>query len=421
MSVQTADPPNPLSLEHIADPFPTYHELLDHHPIFWHEPTQSWIVSRYEHVRALLRDNKRVWTIQQQEQIGPVLGDAVTLLALDGKEHTAQRGRITPFLHGAGLERFAVTVEDQVQALLGTILEREHAAIAAGERQRGEIDLVKEFTAVYPVSVVAAMMGVSIEDYATVQRWYNAFLSYGSNIAGDPEVFAQGMQAKHEFGEYILPIIAERRRSPTGEDLITRLCHYEYDGRSMTDEEIRAFLALVLLAGGETTDHQLAALMHTLARHPKQLREVQEDRTLVEATLAEGMRYCAIVQFFQRTVRDDMEFEGFQFKQGHRLTLMLAAANHDPRRFDDPDEFNIHRSDNRSAVAFTGNADHVGFGGGRHICLGAQLAKREMEIAMNFLLDRVTDVKLKDGYEPRYAPSPFMRSLLNLDLTFEPA
>jgi cytochrome P450 len=420
MAVHTVDPPDILSIENIADPFPSYRVLRDDFPIFWHENTQSWAVSRYEHVRALLRDNKRICTIQQQEQIGPVLGDAVTLLALDGREHVAQRSRVSPFLHGAGLERFASTVEDRVDALLGELVDREKRAIAAGQRSRAEIDLVGEFTSKYPVEVVAAMMGVAIEDYATVQRWYNAFLNYGSNIGGDPKVYEEGMRAKEEFGAYILPIIAQRRQDPSGEDLITRLCHYEYDGRSMTDEEIRAFLALILLAGGETTDHQLAAMMHTLVRHPDQLAEVQNDRSLVDAALAEAMRYCAIVQFFQRTVREDMEFDGFQFKAGQRLTLMLAAANHDPRRFEEPDEFNIHRTDNRVSSAFTGAADHVGFGGGKHVCLGAQLAKREMEIAFTYLLDRVTDLRLADGYVPRYAPSPFMRSLLNLELTYTP-
>ena len=420
MSVTKPELPNPLSPEHLADPFPGYRTLRDHFPIVWHEPTQSWMLSRYEHVRPMLRDNTNWSTEHMQEQLGACLGDAPTLTAMDGRAHTAQRSLVSPFLHSAGLEGFRSAISDRARALLDPIFERERGAVASGERERGELDLVGEFSALYPVDVVAAMMDLPDTDYGDLQRWYNAFIQFVGNIAQDPELVERGLTAKQEFGDYILPLIADRRAQGDGEDLISQLCRSEVGGRVMTDEEIRTFLALVVLAGGETTDHQIAALLHALAEHPDQLQELQEDRSLMDATLAEGMRYCSIVQFIQRTAREDVEVDGHEFPAGTKVTLMLAAANHDPRRFEDADEFSIHRTDNSVSRAFTGSSDHVGFGGGRHQCVGSHLSQAESEIALTMLLDNATDIRLADGWEPSYAFLPFIRSLLDLRLTYSP-
>ncbi len=380
----------------------------------WHEPTQSWMLSRYEHVKPMLRDNKRFSTHHMQEQLGACLGDAPTLTAMDGREHTAQRSLVSPFLHSGGLDRFSETISERAAALLDPLLQRGRGS------ERAELDFVREFSSVYPVDVVAAMLDLPDADYSKLQGWYNAFIAFVGNIAQDPALIEAGLEAKRTFGEYILPLIAERRAAGDGDDLISMMIRSEVGGETLDDEEIRTFLALMLLAGGETTDHQIAALLYTLARHPDQLQELQDDRSLMDAAMAEGMRHCAIVQFIQRTVMEEIDVDGFTFPEGSKVTLMLAAANHDPRRFEEAGRFNIHRTDHSISKAFTGSAEHVGFGGGRHQCVGSHLSKREVEIAMNLLLDNATDIRVADGFEPSYAFLPFIRSLTALDLSYTP-
>jgi pulcherriminic acid synthase len=159
--------------------------------------------------------------------------------------------------------------------------------------------------------------------------------------------------------------------------------------------------------------------MLALVEHPEQLEALQSDRSLMDATMAEGMRYATIVRFMQREAREDFDLDGRHVTAGQRVTLLLSSANRDPRRFDEADRFDIHRTDHSVSKAFTGNAEHVGFGGGRHVCLGARLSKREVEIALGLLLDRGTDFRLADSFTPRYE-GLMIRTLPNLKLSYQP-
>ncbi|MHB8692204.1 MAG: cytochrome P450 [Solirubrobacteraceae bacterium] len=420
MAVQAPDVPNPVAPDHVVNPWPGLTALRDTYPIVWHELTQSWLVSRYEHVRPILRDVKRFGTPHMAQLLNLYLGDAPTFTEMEGSEHTHRRGLVAPFFAANGVARFTEVIERQARAGLEPLFERERQAIAGGLRARGEIDFVTEFSSQYPVDVVGDMMALPDRDYGKLQRIYNAFINAVGNIAGDPVIHETGLRAKDEFRDYILPLIAERR-SGEGDDLISLLCSSELDGRSMTDEEIRSFLALIVLAGGETTDHQLGFLIAALAQFPEQQQALREDRSLMERALAEGMRYCGTVQFIQRTALEDVELEGFSFAEGTRLTLLLAAANRDPRRFKEPDKFDIFREDLDMGKAFSGAAEHTGFGGGRHICLGSHLARSEMEIALGLLLDNTSSFRLVDGFVPSPKPDAvFVRALPSVKLSFDP-
>lgn len=412
---------NPLAPQHLVDPWRDYEILRDHHPILWNEATQSWLVSRHEHIHPLLRDNRRLTHEYSQEQMGVMLGDARTMTSMEGVEHSARRALVAPYFFASGLDRFSTTIERRAGALLEPLLQRERAAVAAGQRPRASIDFVTEFSARYPVDIMATVMGLPGGDFDKFREWYTAFIDSLANLTGDPELLRRGLAAKKEFGEYILPIIAERRVAGPSDDLISQLCAAEVvDGDRMDDEDIRSFLALMLTAGGETTDHQLSALLYALVTHPDQLHELHEDRSLITAAMAEGMRYCAIIRFIQREVREDFDLDGTTITAGSRVTLLLSSGNRDPRRFAEPDRFDIHRTDNSLTRAFAGNPDHVGFGGGRHVCLGAQLSKREVEIALNLFLDHADDIRLAEGFEPSWG-GLLVRSLPSLRLTYQPA
>lgn len=410
--------PDLLSAENLANPWPGYQILRDHYPVFWHEPSQSWVISRYEHIKPLVKD-PRLTHEYLQEILGVFLGDAPVMVAMEGRQHAARRKLVGPFLNGKGLDAFAATIERQARTTLEPVLERERAAVAAGSRERGGMDFVTEFSRVFPVSVMCDLMALPPEDHHKFEDWYNAFILCLGNIQGDPQLFEDGMRAKWEFGEYMLPLIA-LRRGGDGEDLISALCRAEPDGDGvpMDDEEIRTMAALMLLGGAENTDHQLAQLVHALVEHPEQLQALREDRSLMPAAIAEGLRFNGIVQFIQRLAVEDVDVDGVTIPKGAMVTMFFASGNRDSRRFADPDHFDMFRTDNDVTKAFGGNAEHLGFGGGPHVCLGMQTTKLELEIAVNLLLNNTSDLRLADGYQPRWT-GVLSRALSNLELTYE--
>lgn len=410
-------PPDLMQLLTMQDPWPAFALLREHHPVFWDEVSQSWLVSRYEHLRSLLRGQSLSFEYVQ-EQLGTFVGDGKLLVAMEGAEHASRRRLINPFFRGAGLAQYAETIEHRARTFLDPVWAREQSATSQGEKRRGEFDLVSEFTALYPVDIIADIMALPAPDYARFRQWYAVLFACLGNFTGDPEVTRKGVQTKIEVGEYLLPLIAERRDA-AGDDLISQLSRADGDGDRMTDEDIRSFLMMMLMAGGETTDHQIAMMMNTLIRHPDQLEALRADRSLMDAAIAESVRYDAIVRAIQRESLEDIELEGVTIPAGARVTLLLGAGNRDPRQFDHPEQFDIFRTDNPTAKAFGGSADHIGFGAGRHFCLGSQLARQEITIALNMILDHATDIRLANGFEPHW--EGFMiRSLPSLKISYTP-
>jgi cytochrome P450 len=415
----TSAPPVPdlLSPEHVADPWPGLAVLRDHYPAHWDEATESWLISRYEDIRPL---NRACGPGQiGQELLGQYLADDTTVfLAMDGTDHRRRRALLAPYFARGGVENLHTMIERRARALLEPVFERERRAIAAGERERGEMDFVNDFTARFSIDVMTDMLGLPIDDYERIHAWFHAWLGAEGNIGGDPERIARARWANEDFGRYILPIIAERRTSDAN-DLISWMGRAELDGFALGDDEIRSIAALMILGGGETTDHQLAWVMHELVTHPEQQRALVEDRGLMDRVLAEGMRYCSIVQYIAVPAVEDVEVAGVSIEKGSTLALVLAAGNHDPRRFERPDEFDIHREDLDPRKAFAGSADHLGFGAGPHFCIGSHLSKAEQEIALDVFFEHASDVRLAEGFEPRADPdAPFVRSLPSLKLSF---
>jgi pulcherriminic acid synthase len=410
-----------MSPEHIEDPFSGVEVLREHHPIIWHEPTQSWLISRYETIRQVLRDH-RYWSTDHMKAVRHrYLGDAPVLTEMEGAEHAHRLDLVAPFFAANRVARLEPVIERRARALLEPLLERERRAVAAGERRRGELDFVTEFSAIYSREVIADILGLPERDRSQLPGWCHDWLRAAGNIAADRRIDQRGQDAKEAFGAYILPLIGERRRWGEGEDLISHLCRSEIDGRAMTDEEIRSFLALIVFAGGDTTDHQLGFIVHTLAENPEQQRALAEDRSLMDRMLAEALRYCAMVQFIQRTARADVEVDGVAVKAGAKVTLMLGSGDRDPGRWECPAEFRPERGDHDYTKAFTGGAEHVGFGGGGHLCLGTHLAKAEMEIALNLLLDHARDIRLAEGFVAHaHSDAVFLRALPSVKITFQP-
>ncbi|GAA0367365.1 cytochrome P450 [Microbispora corallina] len=405
MASDAAGAPDILSPEFAADPYPAYEVLRSDFPLLWHEATRSHVISRYADVERALKDP--VFTNRNYDwQLEPVHGR--TILQMDGREHAAKRALVTPAFRGRALaDRFMPVIERVGDELIG--------AFAAD----GRVDLVEGFSTRFPIRVIVDMLGLPPGDHELFHRWYTAIVAFISNLAQDPEVAEAGLRTKEELEAHVLPIV-ERRRAEPGDDLLSTLCTAEIDGVRMSDEEIKSFVSLLLAAGGETTDKAITCLVRNLLDHPGQLAAVRADRSLIDRAFAETMRYSPVVQMVMRQPDADVELSGGTIPAGSTVTCLLAAANRDPARYDRPDEFDLFRTDLDVARAFTAGANHTAFALGRHFCVGAQLARAEVNVGVGRLLDVAPDLRLAPGFTP-VDTGVFTRAPERLLVEFTPA
>jgi pulcherriminic acid synthase len=359
--------------------------MREHYPLIWHEPTKSYIISRYEDVSHAFRD-QAFTTANYDWQLEPVHGR--TILQLDGREHSVRRALVAPAFRGSELQdKFLPVIERNARELID------------GFREAGSADLVTDFATHFPVNVIVDMLGLDKADHERFHGWYTSIIAFLGNLSGDAGVTAAGLRTRDEFAAYMIPIIKARRASP-GDDLLSALCAAEIDGTQMNDEDIKAFCSLLLTAGGETTDKAVASLFSNLLQHPDQLAAVREDRDLIPRALAETLRHTPPVHMIMRQPSQDVTVSGGTIPAGSTVTALIGAANRDDHRYQEAARFDIFRTDLDTVNAFSAAANHLAFALGRHFCVGALLAKTEVEVATNQLLDAMTDVRLADGFRP---------------------
>jgi cytochrome P450 len=399
--------PDILSPEFATNPYPAYAVMREKEPLIWHEATQSYIISRYEDVERVFKDKNAEFTTDNYNwQIEPVHGK--TILQLSGREHAVRRALVAPAFRGRELqEKFMPVIERNSRELIDAF------------RHSGSADIVSDYATRFPVNVIADMLGLDKADHARFHGWYTAVIAFLGNLAGDPEVTAAGERTRVEFAEYMFPIIRERRDNP-GDDLLSSLCTAEVDGVRMNDEDIKAFCSLLLAAGGETTDKAIASILANLLLHPDQLAAVREDRSLIPAAFAETLRYTPPVHMIMRQSATDVQVTGGTIPSGATVTCLIGAANRDEQRYREPDRFDIFRDDLTTTSAFSAAADHLAFALGRHFCVGALLAKAEVETGVSQLLDAMPDLRLADGFDP-VEQGVFTRGPQSLPVRFTPS
>jgi pulcherriminic acid synthase len=397
--------PDLLSEEFAADPYSAYRVLRERAPLLWHEGTRSFVISRYEDVARAFRDP--VFTTANYDwQVAPVHGR--TILQLSGREHSVRRALVAPAFRGEELRtRFLPVIEENARTLIDDF------------RNAGKVELVGQFSTRFPINVIVDMLGLDRADHDRFHIWYTAIIAFLGNLAQDPEVAAAGERTRAELAAYMLPIVRQRRENP-GDDLLSRLCLAEIDGTRMSDEDIKAFVSLLLAAGGETTDKAISAVMANLLAHPGQLAAVRADRGLIARAFAETLRYSPPVHMIMRQPDADVRVAGGTIPAGSTVTCLIGAANRDPDRYRDPDRFDLFRDDLTVAGAFSAAADHLAFALGRHFCVGALLAKSEVEVGVGMLLDAMPDARFADGFVP-VEGGVFTRGPVELPLEFTPA
>jgi cytochrome P450 len=343
----------------------------------------------YEECQTVLTHPDTFSSSIYDQVMGPVMGR--TLLELEGAEHRASRALVSPSFRTALLERWRTEL---VEVVVHELIDR--------FAPRGRAELAREFTFAFPVQVIARIMGLPRQDYPRFQRLSIELL----NVVYDWE---RGLAASAELKAYLVEILAERRRHPQ-DDLISTLAESEIDGARLTDDEIFAFLLLILPAGVETTYRAAGNLLVALLTEPALLAQLRADRGLLRGAFEEALRWePPITTVVRRAVRD-CELGGVAIPVGTTVSVSVAAANRDPARYADPDRFDPTRR----------NVAHLTFGGGPHLCLGMHLARMEGTVAIDALLDRLPDLRLDPTAPAPHVVGVAFRSPAALPVEFTP-
>ncbi len=384
------------------DPFPLYKRLRDYRPIFRDRFHGRWALSRYDDIVAVFQDNERYdralykpdgpYKFGERSVFGPNI-----LEYGNSQRHRWMRNIVADQFVGNRLQGFLPYIELIARELLDTISQKAADDIAKGFADVGEVELVSQFSNQFPVRVISNMLGLPRHDEDTFVSWYQRLIAG----MGSGQYYVDGIHARDEIWDYLEPIIEERTRNP-GDDLVSRIVTAELQGQRMNVEEVKGFVALLLAAGGDTTDKAIANMWyHMLYTRPDQFGEVRQDHSLWTNVFTEMMRYDPVVHVQGRRTTCEVELYDEVLPERAPVTLHLAAGNRDERVFKDPDTYDIFRDDLhmgrelRSGRYPDGRAGHLGFGMGQHFCMGYAMARQEAIIASTRLCEAMKNPRPK--------------------------
>jgi cytochrome P450 family 142 subfamily A polypeptide 1 len=290
--------------------------------------------------------------------------------------------------------------EPRIRAVCKELIER--------VMERGACDFVHDLAAPLPMIVIGDLLGVEPEDRDLLLRWSDDMIC-GLSTSAAPELLQRASDAFAEYADYHRRVVADRRARPR-DDLLSVVVHAEIDSQRLSDEDVLQESLLILVGGDETTRHVLSGGMEQLIRHPDLRRALTSDLTGVPIAVEEMLRWVTPIQNMNRTATRDVTLHGERIHEGDKLLLLYASANRDPRQFRDPDVFDPARAPN----------DHVAFGFGTHYCLGASLARLELRVFFEEVLQRLPDLELAtDGPLPR-RPANFIVGIETMPVVWQP-
>jgi len=374
----------------IADPYPVLERVRESERVFYDEERERWFIGRHADVRACLRDKRlgrNFRHVLAPEEIGvPPLDprwqafwdvERWSLLWIEPPEHTRMRKLVA----AAFTPRAVEALRDPARQLAEELLEPLTEA--------GELDVLYDFAQPYSIAVICHMLGVPLDRHRDLLDWSHRMVKmYEFDVPEEAAVAAN--RAASEFRDYVHELILERRASPR-EDMVTALVEARVDGGRLSDDEIVSTVIVLLNAGHEATVNTLGNGMLAFARRPDQWRRVVSGEVPAAAAAEEMIRYDPPLQLFERWVlTDDVAIGDVPIPRGAKIAMLFGAANRDPRVFAQPDEFDVGREN---------AAEHIGFGGGIHVCIGAPLARIELEASVDTLRCSWPELELVE--EPR--------------------
>lgn len=358
-----------------------------------------WVATTHAAVGAVLRNRAlgRLWTdwepAEQMEPFNTLHRNQ--LMENEPPEHTRMRRLLAGAFARGHVERMGPRIETLADAMLDDI--------EADLRDGRPVDLLARYAEPMPVFVIADLLGVPREDHERLRDWSQAIVHMYEQGVGD-DVRAAAVRASSEFATYVRDVVALRRAEP-GEDLVSDLLAEREEGKGFSDDELVATVVLLLNAGHEASVNVFGNGVHALLSHPDQQARVTGGEVSAATALEELIRYDAPLQMFERTATKDVDVAGVTVRAGETVACLMGSANRDPAAFERADTFDVGRDPN----------PHVGFGMGLHFCLGAPLARVELEITVRRLLDRFPTIALH-GAAPR-RPTWVLRGYESLEVT----
>jgi cytochrome P450 len=379
------DPSDPAFLE---DPYPTLNRLRESAPVFHDERRERWFVTWHEDVRACLRDKRlgrNFRHVLTPEEIGvPPLDprwqafwqtERWSLLWLEPPDHTRIRKLVAAAFTPRSVEALREPARELAQELLEPLAEA------------GEMELLYDYAQPYSIAVICRMLGVPLDRHRDMLDWSHRMVKMYEFDVPDSAAEAAN-RAAGEFQEYVRALIAERRAHPR-DDMVSAFVEARVDGERLSDDEIISTVIVLLNAGHEASVNTLGNGMLAFARHEGEWRRVVRGEVATSAAGEELIRYDPPLQLFERWVLvDDFSVGDVAIPRGDKIAMLFGAANRDPRLFDRPDEFDVGREN---------AAQHIGFGGGIHVCIGAPLARVELEASLDALRRYWPDFELVEG------------------------
>jgi cytochrome P450 len=352
-------------------------------PIVYDKHNNIWGVFRYGDVQTILGDYTTFSsapqtsdsTISSSHDWDAAPYQRPSLLQSDPPYHRTLRGVIASAFTPMMIAKLQPHIENIAHEMLNEVI------------AKGSMDLIDDLAYPLPVTIIAELLGVPIEDRNLFRGWADTIVSStGGDITDDHGTSNNIVQMIKEMDSYFSGIVEERTQKPR-DDLITNLIKAQVEGRHLFREEILTFSRLLLLAGHVTTVNLIGNLILSLLQNQTEFRLLQNDHNLIPSTIEETLRYRSPVQAVIRIVSKDTNLRGQTIKSGQRVIVWLGSANHDESVFVDPERFDITRSNSQHQA-------HVGFGHGIHFCLGAPLARLEGQVVLRVILQRLKDLNL---------------------------
>jgi cytochrome P450 len=371
-----------LDPHYIADPFGIWDDLRTRCPIAHTDRRGSnWLPTRYEDVTAIAHDIAHFSSLKvavipvgedDDDPDGPQLEYGLPPISSDPPLHTWTRRLLLPWFSHRRVESYVPLTRELCRGLLNGFVDTGHADAAADYAQQ------------IPVRVIAHILGVPSDMSDSFTGWVRDVLEFGD----DPERRRHGSE---ELLNYFLSQLEFRRQEP-GDDLISELLHTEVEGKPLEDSIVLGIAALVLIAGVDTTWSAIGSSLWHLATHSDDRERLVAEPELMPTALEELLRAYAPVTM-ARVVTEDIEFGGCPMKEGDKVLMNFPAANRDPEAFDRPDDVLLDRAHNR----------HVAFGSGIHRCAGSNLARMELQVALEEWLHRIPSFSIEPGKELAWA------------------
>ena len=353
-------------------------------PVHWYESSEGdpfWAITKHADITAIgklpekfvsrpLLVHSHLPVPKERMEFPP------TLIQLDPPKHGIYRRLISKRFTPRALRRFHRDIEEIGKDIVEQLLEG---------GLEGECDFVDAVSAPLPIAVIAWMLGLPKEDWNRLFDWTNRIIG-----AQDPAFKAEGKSSDESAQETMLELftyftaLAEEKRKNPADDLVTLFTQMEVDGEKLPHMDIMTWCLIIVIAGNETTRNATTGGMLAFIENQSELRRLQADGTLLAPAVEEIVRWTAPIIHFARTATEDFELRGKTIRKGESVALFYPSANRDEDVFEAPNEFRIDRNPNR----------HLGFGVGEHFCLGAHLARLEMEVAYKYLLPRIEEVEL---------------------------